>query len=442
MGMFRHMAATADDLCQARSADDRKAPTPEEVRKQLRGVLSSPVFQGSRRCKQFLEYVCEKSLAGNAETLKERTIAVEVFGRQPHSDLGEDTIVRVSAREVRKRLAQYYVTPGGLAAEVHIDLLPGSYAPEFRYASAAAGEAVKSSPVLTEVRKISPARWKFRFNWIFASALTAAVLGATVFEVAGWNSGAGAADFQRFWGPVFQSPEPLLLAVASPIVYHASLRARLLSEANQAPLPVLSQRPIQVPPEKLDGSDLIAVQNQYVGFGDMVVATEVVSMLAGKKKQSLLRPSSGIQFADLRQSQTLLIGALTNHWTMELSQSWRFQFARNPGLQFMIVDTMPPRGEHPQWVTPAQPDGSANEDYTLICRIRNSVTGRLLFVAAGLKQFGTEAAGRLIADPAQLGKVLSGLPRGWEDKNVQVVLHARVIGNTPGPPEVVAWHVW
>jgi hypothetical protein len=428
------MAAIADDLWQA------KAPTPEDIRKQLRSVLSSPVFQGSRRCKQFLEYVCEQSLEGNAETLKERTIAVEVFGRQPQSDLGEDTIVRVGAREVRKRLAQYYVTAEGLSAAVHIDLLPGSYAPEFRYASAAPGEAVESSPALTEVRKISASRWKF--NWIFASLVIVVVLGATVYGVTSWNSGADAAAFDRFWGPVFQSPEPLLLAVASPIVYHPSLRARLLSESNQAPLPVLSQRPIQVPPEKLDGSDMIPVQNQYVGFGDMVVATEIVSMLAGKKNRPLLRPSSGIQFADMRQSQTLLIGAITNHWTMELSQSWRFQFARNPGLQFMIVDTMAPRGNPRQWLVPSQQDGSANEDYTLICRIRNSVTGRLVLVAAGLKQFGTEAAGRLIADPVQLSKVLSRLPRGWEDKNMQLVLHARVIGNTPGQPEVVAWHVW
>jgi hypothetical protein len=78
----------------------------------------------------------------------------------------------------------------------------------------------------------------------------------------------------------------------------------------------------------------------------------------------------------------------------------------------------------------------------LICRIRNSVTGGFLIVAAGVKQFGTEAAGRLLTDPVQLSAVLGKLPRGWEDKNLQVVLHARVIGNTPGQPEVEAVHVW
>src|SRR5271166_5476066 len=111
-------------------------PKPDEVRGQLRAILTSPAFHGSKRCQQFLEYVCERSLAGEAGALKERTVAIDVFGRQPQSELGEDTIVRVGAREVRKRLAQFYVSPEGVASKVKIDLPAGSYAPEFHYAVA------------------------------------------------------------------------------------------------------------------------------------------------------------------------------------------------------------------------------------------------------------------------------------------------------------------
>ena len=114
----------------------RATPAAEEIRRQLRNILASPVFHGSKRCQQFLEHVCEKALSGEAGALKERMIAIEVFGRQPQTELGEDTIVRVGAREVRKRLAQYYVTPEGAAAEVRIDLPPGSYSPDFRYVTA------------------------------------------------------------------------------------------------------------------------------------------------------------------------------------------------------------------------------------------------------------------------------------------------------------------
>jgi len=124
---------------------------------------------------------------------------------------------------------------------------------------------------------------------------------------------------------------------------------------------------------------------------------------------------------------------------MELGQSWRFQFMFTPGTSTTITDTLK-TGRH--WGIPAKEDGSTPEDYLLISRIRNSSTGGLLIVAAGVKQFGTEAAGRLLTDPVQFSAILSRLPRGWEDKNLQIVLHAQVIGNTPAQPEVVAFHVW
>jgi hypothetical protein len=63
-------------------------------------------------------------------------------------------------------------------------------------------------------------------------------------------------------------------------------------------------------------------------------------------------------------------------------------------------------------------------------------------VSAGIKQFGTEAAGRILTDPNELGTILSKVLQSWEDKNLQIVLHMRVIGNTPAEPEVLASHVW
>ena len=328
------MAETADYLHEAGSAGDRNSPRPDEIRRQLQSMLESPVFHGSKRCKQFLEFICERSLAGHAETLKERTIAVEVFGRAPQSDLGEDTIVRVGAREVRKRLAQYYITPEGLASEVHIDLLPGSYAPEFRYATALKEDFSRERlPDLAYALRVDEQRLTRRNTKWIAVATTLLLAGVLALGVFAWTTTSPAEEgFRRFWEPVFRSPDPLLLAMANPLVYHPSARATRMSVENQPPPTIPIQRPIQVPPNKLDGSDLIPVPNQYVGYGDMVVATEVAAMLGRKSKPVRVRLASSVQFADFRESQTLLIGAITNHWTLELSQAWRFQFAQNPGL--------------------------------------------------------------------------------------------------------------
>lgn len=416
-------------------------PVAEEIQAQLREVLASPSFQGSKRSQQFLEYVCLKSLSGEIGSLKERSIAVEVFGRQPQADMGDDTIVRVGAREVRKRLAQYYVTAKGVSAPVVIDLPSGSYAPEFRYAIAKEilpAEIVPSAPAVVVPPLISPVNRYWR--WAASLAMLAVCGSAVAWMYVSSPANANKKAFNLFWAPVFQSNEPMLVAVGHPIVYHVSRRVHLLSEERLPAqrLPAM-QRAIQLPPELISGADVIPVQNQYVGFGDLIATNEVSTMLSRRTKDLRVRMASAVELADLRNTQSLIIGAITNRWSMELQSGWRFQFARTDEHSTVIKDTQTPGRE---WRISSKEDGSTAEDYFLVCRVNSPIAGGEQFVVAGLKQFGTEAAGRLIADQEQLGAILRTLPVGWETRNLQLVLHSRVIGNTPAQPEVVAWHVW
>jgi hypothetical protein len=237
-----------------------------------------------------------------------------------------------------------------------------------------------------------------------------------------------------------QTSTPLLVGVGHPIVYMPSHRAVLLNEQRLPPTNSPGQRPLSLDPKELNGSDIVAVQNQYVGFGDMVAGNDVSQMLARRGHSVRLLMASGIPFADLRHSPTYLIGSLSNRWTNELSQSWRFHFAWTADHVPVIRDTQ--SKDNQQWSVSAKDDGSTPEDYCLIVRIPHSPTGGMLIVSAGIKQFGTEAAGRLLADPNDLGALLSKLPAGWENRNVQLVLHAKVMGNAPAQPELVASHVW
>jgi len=106
---------------------------PDAIRAALEQVLASTEFRASRRCQEFLRFVVDTTLAGNAQMLKERTIGVEVFGRAAAYDPGNDSTVRVKAGEVRKRLHMYYTGPGA-ANPVRIDLPAGGYVPEFHRA--------------------------------------------------------------------------------------------------------------------------------------------------------------------------------------------------------------------------------------------------------------------------------------------------------------------
>lgn len=103
----------------------------------LSAILSSPQFAQSRRMQRFLALIVERAIAGRAEELKEYTIGVEVFDRPADYDPRIDSIVRVEARRLRRKLREYYAGPGKKDAVV-ISLPEGSYIPQFSGLSAPA----------------------------------------------------------------------------------------------------------------------------------------------------------------------------------------------------------------------------------------------------------------------------------------------------------------
>src|SRR6266700_8173855 len=117
----------------AREADILKLAASETdvvlLRKHLKDIVEGSAFRGSHRSGQFLSYIVEQAITGNFESLKERVIGVELFGRSPSYDTGEDAIVRVTASDVRKRLLQHYGKYGA-SSEFRISLPLGSYIPE------------------------------------------------------------------------------------------------------------------------------------------------------------------------------------------------------------------------------------------------------------------------------------------------------------------------
>jgi hypothetical protein len=97
----------------------------------LDAIVNSSYFRSSKRYPGFLRFVVEEELSGRGAELKERTIGIEVFGREITYDTNEDPIVRVTAGEVRKRLTQYYAEPRH-STELKIHFHRGSYVPNFQ----------------------------------------------------------------------------------------------------------------------------------------------------------------------------------------------------------------------------------------------------------------------------------------------------------------------
>ena len=137
----------------------KDAIPPAQIRAELDKILASPGFAGAGRLGPFLRYVVDQTLAGEGAGLKEAVLGVEVFQRQADYDPRIDPIVRVEARRLRSRLAEYYDGPGSGDA-VRIDLPKGAYAPVF------------STTVATPI----PRNWR----WLWVAAAIGLVLTAVV----------------------------------------------------------------------------------------------------------------------------------------------------------------------------------------------------------------------------------------------------------------------
>ena len=108
-------------------------PTPADFgqeQQELEAVLASGIFHRAPNLAQVLTYVCAKHFEGAAEQIKEYNIAVDALGRPADFDQKRDSIVRVEAHRLRKRLREYYEAEGADHA-LHIEIPPGQYAPRF-----------------------------------------------------------------------------------------------------------------------------------------------------------------------------------------------------------------------------------------------------------------------------------------------------------------------
>jgi hypothetical protein len=375
------------------------------IREALNRILGSHEFRSSKRCQEFLRYVVETTLEGHADSLKERTIAIEVFGRTASYDPSEDATVRVKAGEVRKRLGLYYAGEGS-NDEVRIDLPAGTYVPEFRWEQARAVENGSAAQPAAELGQEG--------RWVFAICLAALLAGTAFFFLRPRPTAGSALD--QFWSPVLTGTAPVSLCASFVPVW--GLRDPTAS------------RPTR--PE-----DFVQLTDQFVGGGDLVAVSEIASMLTRMKRPYHVRIGNEVSFEDLRAGPSILVGYSYTRWR-EISNQLRF-FIDTTRSPLGVTDN----GKPTKWVLPNLPaDRRTNEDYAIVSRVFHPDTRAMLVEVAGITQYGTIAAADLVTSPDVLAEALRNAPAGWQKKNVQFVLHVKVISGTPTAPRVVASHFW
>ena len=267
-------------------------------------MLLDPLFSQSRRYPRLLRRIVEDTLAGDVNNLKERVLGIELFERAPDYDTNADAIVRVTAAELRKRIAQYYHEPEH-QQEPRIDLPVGGYVAAFRppplvvvAAQSPAVEPEISAPVAVE-REIPKEDVFHRSRWnlprLGAALAILAILAAGTFA---WLRRPDNTDV--LW-------QAFISKNASPLLCVGQLPVSAIPQGPQDSLArsLLGQRPVSI--------------------SDAVVVSQFATYLGSKNIKPRIQVSTGTSYVELRHHPVLLIGGLDNSWTLRFLDSLRYR---------------------------------------------------------------------------------------------------------------------
>lgn len=398
----------------------------------LEEILGSPPFRSSLRSRQFLEYTVTHTLEGHTDLLKERVIGEKIFGRPADYDTGQDSIVRVKANEVRRRLSQFYDlhphTP------LRIDLPSGSYAVQFRQLAALVPEIL---PPAQQEEAIFGSRGKNRLLWA-AALIFALVMAGAIGWMAFRPKPVALTAFDLFWKPFLSSNGPLTVCLPTPEVFRIYGSDRdLLVNAFRAREPGKPLPPL--PPEsQLSSVRILPETGLFLGLGDAHALSMVQALAAQHGKRPEIRLGNTTTFSELRSGPSVLIGGFTNHWTLDLMKNHRFEFVQD-GHHYAIRDNYTRQNvceKAAGWETPSP------EDCAVVTRLIDSKTGHPLLIAAGLDHFGTLAVGEFVTEKKRLEQALQQAAKHWETKNLQIAFRVEKVRDSVGPTKGLVTHVW
>lgn len=432
-------------------------PPQGQILEELQRVLDSTFFRSSKRSSQFLDFIVHYRLNNPSEPLKERTIGTTLFGRPADYATGDDSVVRVQAREVRRKLEKYYqfVPDEG---SLRIELPLGSYLPDFititpPEPSPAAPDFTPRTeqgphpvePVVATEPSLSPpdqfhkkprSRRKY---FLFGSV--AALVCVLVAAWGGWiySGSARNSTLREFWAPALAAKQPLLICLAKPVLYRPSEKLYLRSEKWPGEFSHIVDRmnnpPNLKPNAVIHWRDMERYYDFGVAEGDVEAAVNLSDFLVRRGKSNEVRIGNGYDLEDIRSFPSVIIGAFSNPIAMQLISGLHFSFM--DGKKGIRIQEAGPHGRswHPR-------NGSTGEDFGLVTRLRDSNTGQFTVLVAGTEASGSAAAAELVTDPHALARALRKAPKDWPQKNVQIVLSTSVTNYVTSPPKIIAVYVW
>ncbi|MGH9590390.1 MAG: hypothetical protein ACRD25_08340 [Terracidiphilus sp.] len=410
-------------------------------------VIASAHFARSRLLAKFLLYIVSESLQDRKANITEHRIGVQVFGRDPGYSPVEDNIVRSYARQLRRRLAEYF-SGEGAAEPLHIDIPLGGYIPSF-LASPRTGADGESGPAL----RSAPGGSRMQASAVFpGSAASASAPGNSTprtsaeWTSAAWTSAAwtSAVWSRRLWlllslavysavliglawfiarrpsavRTAGSSPDPtrplwtaLFGGPANCYIVPADAGLNLLEDISQRPLPLayyINGSYLRVPLPHLDQHSVDDLRSQqFTSFVDLQTVSALTRLPEFNPQRVIVRFPRDLQLDDLKSANAVILGAEgSDPWTTLAESKANFRIVSNRNMQSdTLVNTRPQPGEAASYVS--HWNDPAHETFSVIEYLPNlSGSGHILLLQ-GLDVAGTQAAAETLLHPGVIAPFLS-----------------------------------
>ena len=422
-------------------------------------VVASQAFVRSRFLSRFLLYVVAETLVGRTREISEHQIGVQVFDRPANYRSTEDNIVRTYARQLRRRLAEYFAGEGK-TEPLCVDIPLGGYVPVFMTAPCAEPEgpasvdATQSAiPVLVSgadhsVATTVPRRGK---RWRSSLLIIASIAAYSVLLI--WFSTLVENRLHMKQAVVAfnESTAPLWAALfggpANCYVVPADAGFNLIEDLSHRPLSLaayVNGSYLNAPLAQIDEHSARDLQGQhFTSFVDLQTVTALAMLPGFNSQRVILRFPRDLELDDLKSSNAIILGSMSsNPWAEIAESNANFRIVNGATMQdAKIVNLKPQPGEASSYAS--QWNQPAHETYAVIAFLPNlSGNGHLLLIQ-GLDVAGTQAAAEMLLHSSAMFDVLHRATRSDGSlRSFEVLLRSSSIASRSTNAQIIGSRIY
>jgi len=410
----------------------------ESIRAQVDRLLQSKTFEGSEIHRHLLEYLVNKTIAGEADRLKEYTIALDAFGKPPTYDPKHDSVVRLQIGRLRQKLMAYYQTEAA-GDPVLISLPKGAFKLSFEQVPARSNGSrnENGSPPAPNLRRIL---------LLLAVALALVTIWAAVATIGlvrlhrqeAAISRQWSPELEQLWAPFLEGNRPLLICLGTPLFirfpnfgFFRDPKANDWQEIDR------SER-IGALRKVLPDKDIIPWY-AFTGTGEASAAVLLSKLLATRPNEVLLTRSNILSWQQIKDDNVVFIGPPKFNPQLQTAA-----MAQDIVIEPEGIRNLKPRAGEPVFLEDRIVMGKQSEGVThaLISRTSGPSGAGELLVIAGNASSDTFAAPEWLTDPRRAKELVSHLrgPAGEIPKHFQMVLRVEFKQGIPLDSSYVFHH--